>query len=133
MNSKSILAIAAFAALASVGAQAGQAGEADLSAGPSGQVTAQSQAARSRADVQAELAQYQKAGVNPWSIRYNQLAAFHSTKTRDEVRAEYLAERNEVAAMNGEDSGSAYLAQAAAAGTHAYRGNNFAGTPANAQ
>jgi hypothetical protein len=132
MNSKSILAIAAFAALASVGAQAGQAGEADLSAGPSGQVTAQSQA-RTRADVQAELAQYQKAGVNPWSIRYNQLAAFHSTKTRAEVRAEYLAERNEVAAMNGEDSGSAYLAQAAAAGTRAYRGSNFAGTPANAQ
>jgi hypothetical protein len=132
MNSKSILAIAAFAALASVGAQAGQAGEADLAAGPSGQVTAQSQA-RTRADVQAELAQYQKAGVNPWSIRYNQLTGFHSVKTRDEVRAEYLAERNEVAAMNGEDSGSAYLAQAAAAGTRAYRGNTFAGTPANAQ
>jgi hypothetical protein len=129
MNSKSILAIAAFAALASVGAQAG---EADLSAGPSGQVTVQ-QGARTRADVQAELAQYQKAGVNPWSIRYNQLAAFHSAKTRDEVRAEYLAERNEVAAMTGEDSGSAYIAQATAAGTRAYRGNNFAGTPANAQ
>jgi hypothetical protein len=132
MNSKSILAIAAFAALASVGAQAGQAGEADLSAGPSGQVV-QSQAARTRADVQAELAQYQKAGVNPWSIRYNQLAGFQSTKTRAEVRAEYLAERNEVAAMNGEDSGSAYLAQAAATGSRAYRGSNFAGTPVNAQ
>ncbi|MGZ5195896.1 MAG: DUF4148 domain-containing protein [Ramlibacter sp.] len=133
MKSKSILAIAAFAALASVGAQAGQAGEADLSAGPSGQVAVQAQAARTRADVQAELAQYQKAGVNPWSIRYNQLTGFRSVKTRDEVRAEYMAERNEVAAMNGEDSGSAYLAQAAAAGTRADRGNNFAGTPANAQ
>jgi hypothetical protein len=129
MNTKSILAVAAFAALASVGAQAG---EADLAAGPSGQVT-QAQGARTRADVQAELAQYQKAGVNPWSIRYNQLAAFRSAKTRDEVRAEYLAERNEVAAMNGEDSGSAYLAQAAATGTRAYRGNTFAGTAANAQ
>jgi hypothetical protein len=129
MNTKSILAVAAFAALASVGAQAG---EADLAAGPSGQVV-QAQGARTRADVQAELAQYQKAGVNPWSIRYNQLAAFRSAKTRDEVRAEYLAERNEVAAMNGEDSGSAYLAQAAATGTRAYRGNTFAGTAANAQ
>jgi hypothetical protein len=130
MNSKSILAIAAFAAFASVGAQAG---EADLAAGPSGQVAVQSQAVRTRADVQSELAQYQKAGVNPWSIRYNQLAAFRSVKTRDEVRAEYLAERNEVAAMNGEDSGSAYLAQAAASGTRAYQGNTFAGTPVNAQ
>jgi len=132
MNSKSILAVAALAAFASIGAQAGQAGEADLAAGPSGQIV-QAQAARTRADVQAELAQYQKAGVNPWSIRYNQLAGFRSAKTRDEVRAEYLAERNEVAAMNGEDSGSAYLAQAAAAGARAYRGNTFAGTPANAQ
>jgi hypothetical protein len=129
MNSKSILAIAAFAALASVGAQAG---EVDLSAGPSGQVVTQ-QGARTRADVQAELVQYQKAGVNPWATRYNQLTGFHSVKTRDEVRAEYLAERNEVAAMTSEDSGSAYLAQATSAGTRAYRGNNFAGTPSAAQ
>ena len=28
---------------------------------------------RTRAEVQAELAQYQQSGVNPWSIAYNPL------------------------------------------------------------
>ena len=37
---------------------------------------------KTRAEVQAELAEYQKAGVNPWSICYNPLKSFHSTKTR---------------------------------------------------
>ena len=116
-----ILSVAAFAAHADDGDLSGQ----FAASAAGGQAT--------RAQVQSQLADYQKAGVNPWSIRYNQLAAFRSAKTRDEVRAEYLAERNEVAAMNGEDSGSAYLAQAAATGTRAYRGNTFAGTAANAQ
>jgi hypothetical protein len=65
--------------------------------------------AKSRADVQAELAQYKQAGVNPWSTSYNPLRAFKSTTTRDAVTAEYVAARDQVAAFTGEDSGAAYL------------------------
>jgi hypothetical protein len=64
-----------------------------------------------RAQVQADLAAYKQAGVNPWSTSYNPLKAFKGEKTRAQVTAEYLASRNEVAALNGEDSGSFYLAQ----------------------
>ena len=66
---------------------------------------------RTVAEVQAELSAYRKAGVNPWSISYNPLRAFKSATTRDAVVADYLASRNEVRALNGEDSGSHYLAQ----------------------
>jgi hypothetical protein len=64
---------------------------------------------RTRAEVQAELAQFKKAGTSPWSIQYNPLASFKSTMSSEEVVAEYLASRKEVAAFNGEDSGSSYL------------------------
>lgn len=64
---------------------------------------------RSRAEVQAELSQFKKAGVNPWSISYNQLRGFESRQTRQQVVGEYLAARGRVTAMTGEDSGSAYL------------------------
>lgn len=67
-----------------------------------------------RADVQAQLQQYKAAGVNPWSTSYNPLARFTSTRTRAEVTAEYLQSRAEVAALNGEDSGSVYLTAHAA-------------------
>jgi len=67
---------------------------------------------KSRVEVQAELAQYKVAGVNPWSTQYNPLKQFKSAKTREQVVAEYVGARDEVAALNGEDSGSAYLAQA---------------------
>ena len=86
---------------------------------------------KSRAEVQAELFAYKQAGVNPWSTSYNQLAGFKSKVSRDQVVAQYLAARNEVAAINGEDSGSAYLAQ-----TFAQRARNsetLAGHPVNAQ
>jgi hypothetical protein len=66
---------------------------------------------KSRADVQAELAAYKQAGVNPWATSYNPLRQFTSTRTRAEVVAEYLASRQEVNALTGEDSGSVYLAQ----------------------
>lgn len=52
--------------------------------------------------------------MNPWSISYNQLAKFKSTTTREQVQAEYRAERQAVAAMTAEDSGSAWLTQLAA-------------------
>ena len=66
-------------------------------------------AARSRAEVQAELQQYKASGVNPWSQSYNQLRGFQSSKTRAEVTAEFLQSRNETAALTREDSGSALL------------------------
>ena len=86
--------------------------------------------AKSRAEVQAELASYKQSGVNPWSISYNQLKGFKSATTRDAVTAAYVASRNEVRALSGEDSGSAYLAQAR--GT-AVPPSTLAGSPANAQ
>jgi acetyl-CoA acetyltransferase len=85
---------------------------------------------KTRAEVQAELSAYKQAGVNPWAMSYQPLKYFHSVATREEVRAEYLAARNEVNAFTGEDSGSAYLAQAR--GTH-LPVSTFAGTPSNAQ
>ncbi|HYE41692.1 MAG TPA: DUF4148 domain-containing protein [Ramlibacter sp.] len=66
---------------------------------------------RTRAEVQAELAAYKQAGVNPWSTSYNPLRSFRSAATREAVVAEYLASRGEVRALTGEDSGSHFLAQ----------------------
>jgi hypothetical protein len=63
-----------------------------------------------RAEVQAELKSFKQSGVNPWSNQYNPLAQFSSQRTRAAVTAEYINAREEVAAFNGEDSGSAYLA-----------------------
>lgn len=65
----------------------------------------------SRAQVKDELRQHRMAGANPWADDYDQLAHFKSTTTRAQVMAEFHDARNQVAALNGEDSGSAYLAQ----------------------
>jgi hypothetical protein len=114
MNSKAVLAVAAFAALASAAARADD-------------ITIDNtpfQSSRTRAEVQAELAHFRSSGVNPWSMQYNQLAGFNSGNTRAQVQAEYLAERNQVAAMSGEDSGSAYLRQ---------HGTTLAGALSNGQ
>jgi hypothetical protein len=62
-------------------------------------------------------------------MSYNPLLSFKSATTREAVVAEYLAARDEVKALNGEDSGSAYLAQTRAIGAT----STLAGTPANAQ
>ncbi|WP_298925980.1 DUF4148 domain-containing protein [uncultured Ramlibacter sp.] len=104
MNATKILAIAAIAA-ASFGAQAD---EADAS-----QYGVQFNGGKSRAEVQAELASYKKTGVNPWSISYNPLAKFQSATTRAQVTAAYIADRDQVAALTGEDSGSAFLTASA--------------------
>ena len=120
MNSKALFAVAAFAAFASAAARADD-------------ITIDNtpfQSTRTRAEVQAELAQYKQAGVNPWALNYDQLAGFHSTRTRAEVQAEYRDARDQVAVMNGEDSGSAYLSQLAASHNVS---TTLAGTPANAQ
>jgi hypothetical protein len=86
---------------------------------------------KTRAEVQAELSQFKRAGTSPWSTQYNPLAKFQSTKSRADVVAEYTAARNEVAALNGEDSGSAYLAQYA--GRRVNASTTLAGQPQNAQ
>lgn len=65
------------------------------------------------AEVQAELAAYQRAGVNPWSASYNPLRSFRSTNTRDAVTADYIAAREQVHAVTGEDSGAEWLRTAA--------------------
>jgi hypothetical protein len=83
----------------------------------------------SRVEVQAELKQYKRSGVNPWSMAYNPLRDFQSTKTRAEVTAELQASRDRVAAFTREDSGSAYLARNAVQGKE----QQFAGQPRTAQ
>jgi predicted dinucleotide-binding enzyme len=64
-----------------------------------------------RAEVRAELDTFKQSRVNPWSMQYNPLAQFRSTRTRADVVAEFVGAREQVAAFNGEDSGSAYLAR----------------------
>ena len=121
MKTSRILLAAAALATAAFGAQAD---EADGS-----QYGVQFNGSRTRAEVQAELGQYQQARVNPWSTQYNPLAGFRSAKTRAQVQAEYLASRDAVAAFTSEDSGSAYLAA-----RQPVRGaTQLAGRPVNAQ
>jgi hypothetical protein len=64
---------------------------------------------KTRAEVQAEVGQVR--GISPWSMQYNPLSGYKSDRTRAEVTAQYLASRNQVAALTSEDSGSSYLAQ----------------------
>lgn len=87
-------------------------------------------ATKTRAEVQADLAAYKKAGVNPWAMSYNPLRYFQGQKSRAEVTAEYIASRDQVRQFTGEDSGSTYLAQVR--GT-AIPSSTLAGTPVNAQ
>lgn len=97
---------------------------------PSGQFAARVSAGTT---VQAPVAQATKAApgnsANVWSTRYNPLDHFRSERTRAEVQADFVANRDRVAAFTREDSGSAYLA--------AHRGvvaaPVLAGQPVNAQ
>ncbi|MBK0392726.1 DUF4148 domain-containing protein [Ramlibacter algicola] len=101
MNVRTVIALAAFAVAGTAFAQSSQ---------EIGQPDAFTPT-KTRAQVQAELAQFKKDyPVSPWSFRYDQLAGFQSTVSRDEVRADYIANREEVAARNSEDSGASYLA-----------------------
>lgn len=65
----------------------------------------------SRAQVMQELQQYRQSGVDLTALDYNPLMHFRSARTRAEVTAEYVAARDMVAAFNGEDSGSVYIAR----------------------
>jgi hypothetical protein len=60
----------------------------------------------SRAQVQAELAQYRHDGIDTSSYEYNPLSTFKSSMTRAQVAADYIANRDEVAAQNGEGLGA---------------------------
>lgn len=55
-----------------------------------------------------------KRGVNPWPAGRHQVVPVRLTRERAELRDEYIAARDQVAAFTGEDSGSVYLARAAA-------------------
>ena len=59
-----------------------------------------------RAEVLAELASFTRSATSPWTDEYMPLASMHSEQTRGEVRAQYIAARDQVAALTGEDSGS---------------------------
>ena len=67
------------------------------------------QSAASRSNVQAELQQHRQAGVDTFADGYDQLREFRSQRTRAAVEAEYVAARDQVAAMTGEDSGASYI------------------------
>jgi hypothetical protein len=68
------------------------------------------QSTMTRAEVRADMQQARASGIDPWAQDYDQLADFRSERTRADVTAEYTAERDYVAAFNGEDSGSVKLA-----------------------
>lgn len=106
MNATRTLIAAAALSIAAIGLA--QADEAD---GSQNCLCTQVTSMKSRAEVKAELAQYRQDGANPWSISYDPLAGFQSTTTRAQVTAEYLAHRDQAAAMTSEDSGSVYVAQ----------------------
>jgi hypothetical protein len=71
------------------------------------------QSAASRSAVQAELQQHRQSGVDSFADGYNPLREFRSERTRAAVQAEYLADRDQVAAMTGEDSGASYISRGA--------------------
>ena len=98
-------------------------------ADPSGQFAATVTGNATRAQVQSQFVGYKQAGVNPWSTAYNPLKSFQSARTRADVTGEYLASRAAVAAMTGEDSGSAYLSARSATPV----ARQLAGDPVNAQ
>lgn len=68
---------------------------------------------RTRADVRAEVTG-QSAGPSnsssEWAMQMNQPARLDSGYTSDAAKAEYIAARDEVKALNAEDSGSSYFA-----------------------
>jgi hypothetical protein len=69
---------------------------------------------RTRAEVQAELmSQPELMRTTEWSMQHNRVPQVASGYTREQARAQYKASREEVSALNAEDSGSSYLARQA--------------------
>jgi hypothetical protein len=98
-KSNALFAVVAFAAIAAAVATPARADDITIDNTPF-------HSTKTRAEVQAELLQYQRAGVNPYKTGYNQLAQFRSTRARADVRGDYLAHRDEVNAMLHEGSDS---------------------------
>lgn len=93
-------------------------GAASAHTGLAGDITIETDrfvSSRDPAETRAELVAFKKSGVNPWSRSYNPLLYFKSLRERMDVSAEFIEHRDEVAALNGEDSGSMYLAESRAA------------------
>lgn len=68
---------------------------------------------RTRAEVQAEVmgqAEALRMASSEWGTQLNTATLPQSTVTRTQVQQEYITTRNEVNALNAEDSGSSYLA-----------------------
>ena len=61
-----------------------------------------------RAQVRSEIKRSDLAAFDEWSLQ-NRPAQFKSSLTRQQVRAEYVANRDEVRALTAEDSGSSYF------------------------
>lgn len=64
-----------------------------------------------RAEVIADMMQFRASRVDPWAQEYDPLAHFQGMRSREQVNAEVISERNRIAAFHGEDSGSVYLAR----------------------
>ncbi len=70
---------------------------------------------RSRAEVQAEVMGNRDtltAAASEWRMQANAPEQLMSGRTRAQATAEYIGARDRVHALNSEDSGSAYFAQA---------------------
>jgi hypothetical protein len=66
---------------------------------------------KTRAEVQAEvLGQSQSIASSEWSTQMNHTSQPMSDFTRAQATADYLASRDQVHALNAEDSGSSYFA-----------------------
>jgi len=60
-----------------------------------------------RAVVKAQA--LQRSPVDEWTLQQNGAPKFESTLTAEQAKAQYVAAREEVRALNGEDSGSMYF------------------------
>lgn len=68
---------------------------------------------RTRAEVRAEVLGQSEALRNAsseWAMQQNDSPRPNSAYTREAAKAEYIAARDEVNALNSEDSGSSYIA-----------------------
>ena len=68
---------------------------------------------KSRAEVRAAVvgqSELLRDSSSEWAMQLNQAARPHSALTSAAAKAEYIAARREVNALNAEDSGSFYLA-----------------------
>jgi hypothetical protein len=72
---------------------------------------------RTRSEVQAELLsqrQLVSAAASEWAMQYNHVPQLKSAYSGGQARSEYQAARDQVSAMNSEDSGSSYMARQSA-------------------